>query len=253
MSLHKNKQKQRELFQIRNVVSNLNHEFCGDCIINSGEKPDFEIILPDNHIVGLEVTECCPSEKKKGIGIIVDVQFEEKLIKHFYGNKFFQHITESQKLYILIDATREIHKKNNTVKDWCMEFEYHLKQIFENKETMSSPTRLIRRIRFFKTNFRNSINFNHIARRDPIHAKELISVINDKESKLLQYRPELKNNCLLCIYLPWHENRHPYWIEYDDDYSREMFEEDLNKSSYKRIYITSEAERDVLLIRSNRL
>lgn len=35
----------------------------------------------------------------------------------------------------------------------------------------------------------------------------------------------------LSIYLPWQENRHPYWIDYDEECTEDKFNEVLAKKS----------------------
>lgn len=77
-SLDKRK-KNEELFQLKNVITDLREEYGDEIEIFDGEKPDFTIILPDKTIVGMEVTKCCPSEKEKGNGRIKDVIWKKKL------------------------------------------------------------------------------------------------------------------------------------------------------------------------------
>lgn len=59
------RKKNEELFQLKNIIANICKEFGDDIEIIDGEKPDFSIVLPDKTVVGMEVTKCCPSERKR--------------------------------------------------------------------------------------------------------------------------------------------------------------------------------------------
>ena len=249
MELFDNQKKKKELFQLTNVITSIRKEFGDEIEIINGEKPDFSIVLPDKSVVGMEVTVCCPSEKKKGNGKIKDLVWKNEVEDTFSSSAFFLNLTQKQKLRLTIYCTSEIRKKHHKVEECCREIELHLRRIIESPEKKEEPTKLIRKVKVVKSCYRNSINFNYVARRDAIKASALLKSLHDKEIKLRNYSSELKNNCWLCIYLPWQENRHPYWIDFDENCTEEMFYKELANRNYKRIYIASECKPDLMIIK----
>jgi hypothetical protein len=247
-SLDKRK-KNEELFQLKNVIADIRKEFGDDIEIIDGEAPDFSIVLPDKIIVGMEVTRCCPSEKKSGNGRIKDVVWKDKVEDTFISNDYFLSVTKDQKLWLMIDGTPEIYRRHHRVEECCKEIEEHLRQILSSPEGKDKPSLLIKRVRVVKSSSGNMVNFNHIARRNAIKASELLKSLLEKESKLGNYSSELRDNCWLCIYLPWQENRHPYPVYFDDECTQEMFEKELASSKYKRIYVASEYKPDLARIK----
>ena len=93
----------------------------------------------------------------------------------------------------------------------------------------------------------NSINFNGTSRRDAVRATELLKSIDDKEVKLTDY--DIKDNCWLCIYLPSEQSIHSYKIVVDAQCPKDSFIERIDKSGYKRIYITSFGSKDITQIK----
>ena len=247
-SLDKRK-KNEELFQLKNVITNIRKEFGDDIEIIDGEKPDFSIVLPDKTVVGMEVTKCCPSEKEKGNGRIKDVVWKDKVEDAFSSSDYFLSVTKDQKLWLTIDGTPEIYRSHHRVEECCKEIEEHLRQILASPEGKDKPSLLIKRVRVVKSSSENMVRFNYTARRDAIKASELLKSLHEKESKLGYYSSELRDNCWLCIYLPWQENRHPYSIDFDDECTEEMFEKELASSNYKRIYVASECKPDLSIIK----
>ena len=234
--------------QIRHLIPIIQKEF-GNFQLVEGEKPDFSIILPDNISFGIEVTDCCPSEKKPGKGNKEKVAWENKVRKAFYSNNYLLEQTQNNKFYLLIDTTRFFYDKRVSVNECCKEIEEHLRQILESPTKTDSPSHLIRRIRIMERRSVNTINFNHMARRDAVKASDLVKTIKTKDKKLKTYRPDVKDNCWLCIYLPWEENTHPYFINFDNNCTEEMFIEEIKKSKYKRIYVTSVFDEDIIQIK----
>jgi len=150
-------------------------------------------------------------------------------------------MTKAKKLSIYIYVTHEVYIGKHTVDECCAEIEKHLRYVLEDTINPIPPTKLIRQIKvqYVDTNH-NNINFDYVGRRDAIKASELAKSIRNKEEKRKTY--QFKHPVWLCIFLPFPENRHPYEIEYDNEYSRVTFTEMLNQSSYERIYVTSEID-----------
>ena len=245
------RKKNDELFQLKNVIANIRKEFGEEIEIIDSEKPDFSIVLPDKTVVGMEVTKCCPSEKKKGNGNgrIKDVVWKDKVEAAFSNNEYFLRVTKDQKLWLTIDSTPEIYRSHHRVEECCKEIEEHLRQILASPEGKDKPSLLIRRVRVAKSGSVNIINFNYIARRDAIKACELLKSLHEKELKLEKYSSDLRDNCWLCIYLPWQENLHPYWIDFDDECTKDKFDKELARSNFKRIYVASECMPDLAIIK----
>lgn len=249
MELLDKRKKSEEMFLLKNIITSIQEEYGNKIEIIDGEKPDFSIILPDKTLVGMEVTKCCPSEKKTGKGRIEDVVWQDKVEDAFSRNEYFLSVTKNQKLWLTIYGTPEIHRSHHHVKDCCKEIEEHLRQIIASPERKDKPSQLIKRIRVVKSCLGNVVNFNHTAKRDAIKASDLLKSLHEKEAKLANYSSMVKGNCWLCIYLPWQENRHPYWIDFDDECTEEIFERELASSNFKRIYVASECKQDLAIIK----
>lgn len=174
---------------------------------------------------------------------------EKKVENAFGSSEYFLNVTKDQKLWLTIDGTPEIYRGHHRVEDCCKEIEEHLRQILASPAGKDSPSLLIKRVRVVKSCFGNMVSFNYTARRDAIKASELLRSQHEKELKLMNYSSELKDNCWLCIYLPWQENRHPYRIVFDDDCTEVMFNRELTSSKFKRIYVASECKPDLAKIK----
>jgi hypothetical protein len=244
----KNK-KQKEKEHISNLLDIIRNEY-GLFTFYEGECPDFTITLPDNKKIGIEETMCCPSASKKGSRRINDYIWQEKVRKEFNNNKYLEEQSIEKKLNILIYTTSNIHKGHHSTKECCKEIEDHLKYVLGTTNTIPSST-LIQHIKVSQVGTHsNVINFNYIARRDAIKAKELIDCIQGKEKKREQYVANYP--IWLCVFLPFPENRHPYHIEYDEEYSQESFEQILKNSRFERIYLTSVFKgRDIKCIKKS--
>ena len=78
----------------------------------------------------------------------------------------------------------------NSKEECCKEIEAHLRQLLDSEEHQDQPTRLIRRVRVLQGNgLSTTVQFNHIARRNAIRAKELLDTIEKKNKKFSHKKP----------------------------------------------------------------
>jgi hypothetical protein len=230
-----------EKSQIRNLKKAMREEFGNDIFFQDMEGPDFIAeIESTKERIGIEVTKCVPYREKMS----VDTHFE-KLKREFRDNDYLVNISKEQKWMIIIDTTREVYNKHKPA-EYCEQFEIQLRQAYEKKEPVRGLS-LIERVRISPTNGSNCINFNPTSGRYAVTTKDLIKSIDEKEVKLDTY--ELKDNCWLCINLPCEQSLHSYRIVADEQCSKETFIERINRSGYKRIYITSFGPNDITPIK----
>lgn len=230
-----------EKSQIRNMKKAMREEFGNDLFFQDMEGPDFIAeIESTKERIGIEVTKCIPFDERMSIETLF-----EKLKREFRDNDYLLSISKEQKWMITIDTTREVYHKHKPA-EYCEQFETQLRQAYEKKEPIRGLS-LIERIRISPTFGSNCINFNLISERYAVMAKDLINSIDEKEIKLDTY--ELKDNCWLCIYLPGEQALHSYRIVANKQCSKETFIDRINRSGYKRIYITSFGPNDITRIK----
>lgn len=244
--------KEKEKAQVYYLIKHINKEFCNDVILSDWECPDFYITLPNKEILGIEVTECCPSQNRKGSSRKKLFLWEDKVKEEFQKNEYFINKTKEQKLYILIYTSQNI--KHHNIKEFCQELEFSLRKILDNPNFIKGKENLstnIKTLKIWPTLFGNVVNFNHIARRVAVKASDILYCVHTKEEKLKKYDSQFKNNTWLCIYLPFEENRHSYYVDFDDKCNKNDLENVLKNSHFKRIYLTSVFEEDLRCIKNN--
>ena len=230
-----------EKIQIRNLKKAMREEFGNDIFFQDMEGPDFIAEIESiKERVGIEVTKCVPYREKMS----VDTHFEN-LKREFLDNDYLLSISEEHKWRIIIDTTREVYHKHKPT-EYCEQFKIQLRQAYEKKEPVRGLS-LIEMVRISPTNGSNCINFNPTSGRYAVTTKDLIKSIDEKEIKLDTY--DLKDNCWLCINLPGEQSLHSYSIVADDQCSKDTFIERINRSGYKRIYITSFGPNDITRIK----
>lgn len=233
--------KNDEKKQICNLMKAMREESGNDIFFQDMEGPDFIAeIESTKERIGIEVTKCVPYCEKMS----VDTHFE-KLKREFRDNDYLVNISKEKKWMIIIDTTREVYNKHKHA-EYCEQFEIQLRQAYEKKEPVRGLS-LIERVRISPTNGSNCINFNPTSGRYAVTTKDLIKSIDEKEVKLDTY--ELKDNCWLCINLPGEQSLHSYRIVADEQCSKGTFIERINRSGYKRIYITSFGPKDITQIK----
>ena len=242
------KKKREERFEIENLLTSIRGEFGDEVKVMEKEPPDFIVRLPDGTDIGIEATKCCPSKARGEHNNMTDYQWMEDVERMFMQNEYFREKTANYGMNILIDGSVEIRRSRNSKEECCKEIEAHLRQLLDSEEHQDQPTRLIRRVRILQGNgLSTTVQFNHIARRDAIMAKELLKTIEKKNKKFSHYDSVCE--VWLSIYLPWQENRHPYWIDYDEECTEDKFNEVLAKSPFKRIYVSSTFNQDFLRLK----
>ena len=207
-----------------------------------GERPDFIVTLHNGDIIGFEETLCCPSANEHGSQRVRVYKLQEAVENQFSNNTYLADMTMKKSLRITIHAASEIYMGKHSVKECCEEIEKHLRHVLEPEKHPQPLIHLIQKIKICPSH-QNIITFDHMARRDAIKARELMKSIKDKEKKSKGYKCD--GPIWLCVFLPFPENRHPYYIEYDEECPKEYFEQFVKKSFYKRIYLTSEFKHDI--------
>jgi hypothetical protein len=218
----------------------------GDISICEGERPDFIATLDNGDIIGIEETQCCPSANEHGSQNVRVYKWQEAVENQFSNNTYLADMTMRKRFRITIYAAPEIYIGRYSVKDCCEEIEKHLRHVLEPTKHPKPLIHLIRKIKVCPSH-QNIITFDHMTRRDAIKARDLMKSIKDKEEKSKGYKCD--GPIWLCVFLPFPENRHPYYIEYDEECPEEYFEQFVKKSFYERIYITSEFKRDIRRIK----
>lgn len=227
--------------QIQNLKKVMREEYGNDICFQDQEGPDFVAEIDSTkERIGIEATKCVPSKEKRS----VDSLFE-KLKRDFRDNGYLQNISKEQNWMITIDTTREIYQRHKPI-EYIKQFEIQLRQAYEKKEPIRGLS-LIEEVRMVPINGCNCINFNDTSRRDAVRATDLLKSIDDKEVKLPDY--DIKDNCWLCIYLPGEQSIHSYKIVVDVQCSKDSFIERIDRSGYKRIYITSFGSKDITQIK----
>lgn len=227
--------------QIRNLKKAMREEYGNDICFQDQEGPDFVAEIDSTkERIGIEATKCIPSKEKKS----VDSLFE-KLKRDFRDNDYLQNISKEQKWMITIDTTREVYQRHEP-KEYIEQFEIQLRRAYEKKEPIRGLS-LIEEVRMAPKNGSNCINFNATSRRDAVRATDLLKSIEDKEAKLTNYY--IKDNCWLCIFFPSEQSIHSYKIVADEQCSKDSFIERINRSGYKRIYITSIGPKEITPIK----
>lgn len=233
--------KQNEKCQIRKLMKEMREEFGNDIFFQDFEGPDFVAeIESTKEKIGIEVTKCVPYREKMS----VETHFE-KLKREFLDSDYLLSISKEQKWMIIIYTTKEVYHKHKLA-EYCEQFEIQLRQAYEKKEPVRGLS-LVKRVRILPTHDSNCINFNPTSGKYGVMTKDLINSIDEKEIKLDTY--ELKDNCWLCINLPGEQSLHSYKIVADEQFSKETFIERINRSGYKRIYITSFGPNDITQIK----
>ncbi len=242
------KKKQEERFEIDHLLTSIRAEFGDRIEVIEKEPPDFVVRLSNGTDIGIEATKCCPSMARGEHNNMTDYRWMDDVERMFMQNEYFREKTASYGMNILIDGTSEIRLSRNSKDDCCKEIETHLRQLLDSEEHQDQPTRLIRRVRILQGNgLSTTVQFNHMSRRDAVRAKELIETIEKKNKKFNNY--DSVKEVWLSVYLPWQENRHPYWVEYDDNCSEDKFHEELAKSPFSRIYVSSTFEQDFMRLK----
>lgn len=233
------KKKFEEKKHISNLLDIIRYELGNFSINEERESPDFSVTLFDGSCIAIEETQCCPSANKKGSRKIKSYTHLEKVREEFFYNAYLTNISERNKINLIIYNNPKENVCKHTIKEFCDEIEKHLRYVIEPTTSPKPSERLIKSIRvnYIDTDH-NIININHIARRDAIKAKELIMSIKNKEQKRKDYI--FNGPIWLCVFLPFPENRHPYEIKYDEECTKEEFEQFIQECGYERIYITSE-------------
>lgn len=227
--------------QIQNLKKAMREEYGNEICFQDQEGPDFVAEIDSTkERIGIEATKCVPSAEKMSIDSLF-----EKLKRDFHDNDYLLSISKEQKWMITIDTTREVYQRHKR-KEYIEQFEIQLRQAYEKKEPIRELS-LIEEVRMAPINGSNSINFNGTSRRDAVRATELLKSIDDKEVKLTDY--DIKDNCWLCIYLPSEQSIHSYKIVVDAQCPKDSFIERIDKSGYKRIYITSFGSKDITQIK----
>ena len=182
------KKKKKERFEIENLLTRIRGEFGDDVKVMEKEPPDFIVRLPDGTDIGVEATKCCPSKARGEHNNMTDYQWMEDVERMFMQNEYLHEKTTNYGLNILIDGSVEIRRSRNSKEECCKEIEAHLRQLLDSEEHQDQPTRLIRRVRILKGNgLSTTVQFNHIARRDAIRAKDLLETIEKKNEMFSHY------------------------------------------------------------------
>lgn len=246
------RQKNQEWESIRNIIPQIEKHLQLKSIFHEekfeSECPDF-IFYNNIYSIGIEVTECHPSvqkNKKKNAPAIKSLK--DRICSMFIKNNFLASITEDVKLNILIDCGCNFSISTKP-EDVCCAIEKHL--IAWHLGEKCSDVRLIRRIRVIETKGKNIVQFNSIARRDPIEFQNLVQSISEKEKKLTSYMMNTTcNEYWLCIYLPFEENRQSNMIECRIE-DEEKYRDIIQKSMYDRIILTSVLRNDIFWLKGN--
>jgi len=168
----------------------------------------------------------------------------------FLSNDFLSSITLDKRLNILVDCGCNFRLSSNPL-DVCNSIENHLRAWYF--KTKCEDVSLIRRIRVLETKGKNIVQFNEIARRDPISYSNLMESIADKNNKIGKYDMNAKcNEYWLCIYLPFEENRQSNCIELDEN-DDIVFSKFISSSNFDRIVITSVMPNDIKWLKGNPL
>lgn len=244
------KKKKQEWEAIKNVITDIN-EYLDINIIPynvqyENESPDF-VFKNKKTCIGIEVIECHPSvQKNKKDNAPAFKSFQKRIIEEFNNNSYLNEITKEIKLNIIIDQGNALKINTKTV-DVCKSLENHLRAWKEGQRC--TDTKLIRKIRVIETKGRNIIQFNNISSVSFIEYEYLEHDINKKNQKIPLYNNDNDNNnkfdeLWLCIHLPFEENCQ-FDILKDEKDSCDTF---LN-SPYSKIFVTSEATKDILWLK----
>lgn len=239
------KKKRDEWRQMHNLLTSIRKEYGDNFLIEDCERPDFILSLPSGLTIGIELTQCCPSAKSQRGCNMKHESYKEAICKQFLKNEILNAFTQTNGINIVVYPTSEIYNKRHSIDDYCKEIEQHLIVLMSGGKDFH--TKLIEQIKIIHRGGKtNIIQFCHIARRDAVKAQELLNVIMIKEQKAKEYGQT--DEKWLCVYLPWQEKIHPYWIDYRDMTEHE-FNHKLSKTCFERIYITSEFEMDFLRVK----
>lgn len=248
-------QKKKEWRAIENIIPEIENYLNIEHILlkeqYESESPDF-IFSNGTISIGIEVIECHPStEKRKKDSAPAINTFQEKICEQFCNNIYLQSITadEDSKLNILVDKGQSFNT-GVSINYVCDEIENHLRAWKEKKNL--TTVKYIRRIRVMPTVGRNIVQFNCIARRDPVFFTSLKESIKVKQFKLDEYKK--KHNCdefWLCIFLPFEENRQSNLIMYENEGQIEEFNTYVNTTNFNRICVTSVMPTDIHWLKGN--
>ena len=239
------KKKCAERSQMRNLLTSIRKEYGDNFLLEESERPDFILSLPSGLTIGIEITQCCPSAKsQRGCNMKHD-SFKEAICKQFLKNEILNAATQTNGMNIVVYPTSEIYTERHSIDEYCKEIEQHLIVLMAVGKDF--PTKLIRQIKIIHRGGKtNIVQFCYIARRDAIKAQDLLSIIMIKEEKAKEY--DKTDEKWLCVYLPWQEKKHPYWVDYGD-MTEQDFNNSLSETCFERIYITSELEMDFLRVK----
>ena len=249
MSARERIQKNKEWTSIENIVpiiekhlqlSNIYHDRTYE-----SETPDF-VFCNGSLSIGIEVTECHPSvqknNKNKRSNAPAMQSLKERICTLFENNDYLSSITAVEKLNIHIYSGRGL-KLSSKPEDVCEEIECLLQAWYLGEEC--DETNLIRKIRVHKSKAKNIIQFDGIARRDPINYLNIMECIAEKNKKIIDYMARTRcDEYWLCIHLPFEENRQSNSIELDPEKNNE-FNDFIKASSFDRIVITSVMSNDI--------
>ena len=239
------KKKKQEWEAIKNVITDINKYLDINIIPYNvqyeNESPDF-VFRNEKKSIGIEVIECHPSvQKNKKYNAPAFKSFQKRIIEEFNNNSYLNEITKEIKLNIIIDQGNALKINTKTV-DVCKSLENHLRAWKEGQRC--NDTKLIRKIRVIETKGRNIIQFNNISSVSFIEYEYLEHNINKKEQKITLYNKFEYDELWLCIHLSFEENCQFDILEDEKD-SCDTF---LN-SPYNKIFVTSEATKDILWLK----
>ena len=243
------KKKNKEWEAIKDLIPYINEYLDIDIIPYNdkyeNESPDF-IFENGETRIGIEVIECHPSVKKnKKNNASALKSFQKRIIEMFKTNCFLNEITKETKLNIIINSGSEL-RINTKVEDVCRSLENHLRAW---KECMRcNDQKLIRNIRVIETKGRNIIQFNNISSVYSINSKYLDDCIKKKNQKIELYKKYKCHEYWLCINVPFEENCQLDIIE-DDKESLMDFNNTILECSFKKIFVSSDANKDILWLK----
>lgn len=215
------------------------------------DKPD--IILEVSKRIGIEVTECYPSNyvddisKKKGKKPLYKKKNYKWLMKEcekFKQNPYFGNLTKDQHYKIIIYTTNAIyHGKHHD--DFQNELIEHIEAIRNKRYPIS--TKLISRIKV-EPSIHNYVDTFHTSSPWPVKWKDILREIEKKEKQSGAY--EQTDELWLNVYIPWVENIISYEIDIEDN-DIDTIRKRLQQSKFQRIYLSSLREQDTFVLKTN--
>ncbi len=215
------------------------------------DKPDIILEVPKR--IGIEVTECYPSnyvdevEKKKGKKPLCKKKNYNWLMKEcekFNQNPYFVKLTKDQHYKITIYTTNVVyHGKHHD--DFQNELIEHIEAIRYKRYPIS--TKLISRIKI-EPSVHNYVDIFHTSSPWPVKWKDILREIEKKEKQSGEY--EKTDELWLNIYIPWVENILSNEIDIEDN-DIDAIRKRLQQSKFQRIYLSSLREQDTFVLKTN--